>query len=61
MEKKVQCIKNFYIFAALLFYIYIHLIIIIMAINHEVLKKIIDFIIMILTFGLSNIGKKKDK
>jgi hypothetical protein len=32
-----------------------------MAINKEVLKRIIDFIIMILTFGLSHIGKKKDK
>jgi hypothetical protein len=27
----------------------------------EIAKKIIDFIIMILTFGLSHIKKKKDK
>ncbi len=32
-----------------------------MADKKEVIKKIIDFIILILTFGLSHIKKKKDK
>lgn len=32
-----------------------------MATKKEIAKKIIDFIIMILTFGLSHIKKKKDK
>ena len=32
-----------------------------MAKKEEVIKKIVDFIILILTFGLSHIKKKKDK
>lgn len=32
-----------------------------MANKQEVWKKIIDFIILILTFGLSHVKKKKDK
>ena len=32
-----------------------------MAKKEEVIKKIVDFIILILTFGLSHVKKKKDK
>lgn len=32
-----------------------------MADKKEIIKKIIDFLILILTFGLSHIKKKKDK
>lgn len=32
-----------------------------MATKKKIIKKIIEFIIMILTFGLSHIKKKKDK
>jgi len=32
-----------------------------MAKKEEIIKRIIDFIILILTFGLSHIKKKKDK
>lgn len=32
-----------------------------MANKEEVWKKVIDFIILILTFGLSHVKKKKDK
>lgn len=61
MEKRVQCIEILYIFVALFFYILIHLKKKAMATKEEIAKKIIDFIIMILTFGLSRIKKKKDK
>lgn len=61
MEKKVQCIKILYIFVAQFFQIFIHLKKKAMATKEEIAKKIIDFIIMILTFGLSHIKKKKDK